>query len=216
MINITTTKHIAIDSADHIHPWGCVNDNNSNSNYLNSVKTYFNNRPINVLDLGCAGGQIIVDHHNLDDFSVGLEGSSNVLQGAGKHNWEQYYNKNLFLCDITESFTCLHDSGKTINFDYIQMWEVLEHIPEHQLPILLKNIDNHLTKDGLFCGCIATYVCPSGTHVSIFNKDKWKQIFKDNGFEMAEYIFKTLPRQDLLPHLTSNYPNGFVFTAKKL
>ena len=216
MTKIITNKPIAVDSLDHKHPYGVINDNNSAFQYIMEVKNYFKNNKISVLDLGCAGGQIIVDHHNLDDFAVGLEGSSNVLQGAGKHNWEQYYNKNLFLCDITEPFTCLQDSNETINFDYIQMWEVLEHIPENKLSILLKNIANHLSNDGLFCGSIATYVCPSGTHVSIFNKDKWKQIFKDNGFEMTEYIFKTLPRQDLLPHLTPNYRNGFVFTARKI
>jgi len=121
MTKIITNKPIAVDSLDHKHPYGVINDNNSAFQYIMEVKNYFKNNKISVLDLGCAGGQIIVDHHNLDDFAVGL-----------------------------------------------------------------------------------------------FNKDKWKQIFKDNGFEMTEYIFKTLPRQDLLPHLIPNYRNGFVFTARKI
>jgi hypothetical protein len=125
MINVKTDKPIAIDSLDHKHPYGVINDNNSSSQYILEVKNYFKNNKISVLDLGCAGGQIIVDHHNLDDLSVGLEGSSNVLNGAGKHNWEQYHNKNLFLCDITEPFTCLHDSGEIVNFGYRKSANIL-------------------------------------------------------------------------------------------
>jgi len=206
MIDITTTKHIAIDSADHIHPWGCVNDNNSNSNYLNSVKTYFNNRPINVLDLGCAGGQIIVDHLASGDLAVGLEGSSNVLNGAGKHNWEQYYNKNLFLCDITEPFTCLSDNTPIL-FDIIQMWEVLEHISEDKLDTLFKNIFEHLKDDGIFLGSISQQV-DNLHHVSVFSKEKWNEIFIQNNFNLNDYVLNIFPRSIGNP--------GFGFTARKI
>jgi cyclopropane fatty-acyl-phospholipid synthase-like methyltransferase len=88
------------------------------------------------------------------------------------------------------------------------MWEVLEHIPEEKLNTLLFNIKNHLKDDGLFCGSIATHVCPSGTHVSIFPKQKWIEIFYKNGFKLENYIFNTLPR----PVSEGNL--GFVFTAK--
>lgn len=207
MIKVTTNKNIAYDSLDHMYPFGVVRDNNSSEYYVNEVKNHFNGDKISVMDLGCAGGQIIVDHHLLGDLSVGLEGSSNVFSGVGKENWEKLFNKNLFLCDITEPFDISVDES-TVSFDYIQMWEVLEHIPENKLEVLLANIKKHLKKNGIFCGSIATYVCPSGTHVSIFSKQKWIQIFKDNGFEMGEYIFEYLPRS------VSHGDEGFVFTAK--
>ncbi len=208
MITLTTNKNIAIDSLDHLYPFGVIRDNNSNSEYISEVKKYFNKK-IKVMDLGCAGGQIIIDHLLSDDIAVGLEGSSNVFRGAGSHNWQNYFNKNLFLCDITEPFDVKIDDKKEL-FDYIQMWEVLEHIPENKLSTLFLNIKQHLDKNGIFCGSIATHICPSGTHVSIFPKEKWQEIFKNNGLSLKEFIFKSLPR----PVSEGNL--GFVFTAQIL
>jgi 2-polyprenyl-3-methyl-5-hydroxy-6-metoxy-1,4-benzoquinol methylase len=208
LIKIITNKNIAIDSLDHKHPFGCIRDNNSSSFYISEVKQYFGNGKIKVMDLGCAGGQIIIDHNSLGDIAVGLEGSTHVFRGTGRHNWENYFNQNLFLCDITENFKCTIEDSELI-FDYIQMWEVLEHIPHDKLSTLLQNISNHLTKDGLFCGSVATHVCPSGTHVSIFTKNEWEKIFDDNGFVLDEYKFTSLPRP------VSEGDLGFVFTAQK-
>jgi 2-polyprenyl-3-methyl-5-hydroxy-6-metoxy-1,4-benzoquinol methylase len=205
MINIITNKHIAADSADHTHPHGCVNDNNGTQQYLNSIKKYFNNKQINVLDLGCAGGQIIINHLEVGDFAVGLEGSSNVFNGAGKHNWEKYYNKNLFLCDITEPFTCLSDNVPIL-FDVIQMWEVLEHISEDKIDTLFKNIFTHLKDDGIFLGSISQQV-DNLHHVSIFSKEKWNEIFIKNKFNLNDYVLDVYPRSIGNP--------GFSFTAKK-
>ena len=209
MITVKTNKSIALDSLDHLYPFGVVRDNNSKIEYIREVKQYFNDKKINVMDLGCAGGQIIVDHHLLGDLAVGLEGSSNVFMGAGKTNWNVLFNKNLFLCDITEAFD-IDFNNNLILFDYIQMWEVLEHIPENKLSVLFANINKHLKQGGMFCGSIATYVCPSGTHVSIFPKEKWIQLFKDNGLQLKDYVFKNLPRP------VSEGDLGFVFTATKL
>lgn len=209
MITVKTSKSIASDSLDHLYPFGVVRDNNSNINYIKEVKTYFNNEKINVLDLGCAGGQIVVDHYLLGDLSVGLEGSSNVFRGVGKTNWDILFNKNLFLCDVTEPFD-IEFENQPIKFDYIQMWEVLEHIPEDKLSALFANIKKHIKQNGLFSGSVATHVCPSGTHVSIFPKTKWIELFKENGFSMDEYKFTNLPRP------VSEGDLGFVFTAKLL
>lgn len=208
MITVKTNNQIAIDSADHQHPLGCVADNNSNLSYIDEVKKYFQNKQLNVLDLGCSGGQIIMDHLQLGDFAMGLEGSSNVLNGAGKQNWDQYHNKNLFLCDITEPFECLNNEVKVV-FDCIQMWEVLEHIPYAKLPQLFKNITSHLKQDGLFIGSIATCEDPP-RHVSIFPKHIWQEIFKQNGLDMVDYMFTYFPRS------VHSGVNGFVFCAKKL
>jgi len=206
MTTIITNKPIAVDSLDHKHPYGVINDNNSAFQYIMEVKNYFKNNKISVLDLGCAGGQIIVDHHNLDDFAVGLEGSSNVLNGAGKHNWEQYYNKNLFLCDITEPFTCLSDNTPIL-FDIIQMWEVLEHISEDKLDTLFKNIFEHLKDDGIFLGSISQQV-DNLHHVSVFSKEKWNEIFIQNNFNLNDYVLNIFPRSIGNP--------GFGFTARKI
>jgi 2-polyprenyl-3-methyl-5-hydroxy-6-metoxy-1,4-benzoquinol methylase len=208
MFTVKTNNPIALESADHQYPLGCIADNNSDTNYMLEIKNYFNNNPIKTLDLGCAGGQIVVDHLQLGDIAIGIEGSSNVLNGAGKHNWEKYYNKNLFLCDITQPFECISNQENII-FDCIQMWEVLEHIPFIKIEQVLKNISTHLKNDGIFIGSIAMCEDPP-RHVSIFNKETWVTIFKNNGFEMQNYCFTFLPRP------VHSGDNGFVFTAKKL
>lgn len=208
MIKLQTKKQIAIDSLDHKHPFGCIRDNNSSIMYITTVKNYFNNKKINVLDLGCAGGQIIVDHTVLGDLAVGLEGSSHALTGAGKHNWDQYKDKNLFLCDITEPYTLTDNDDNILQFDYIQMWEVLEHIPENKLTVLFENIKKHLKPNGIFAGSVATYHCISGTHVSVFSKNKWESIFGNNKMTMEDYYFDFVPR----PVSTGN--DGFLFCAK--
>ena len=208
MISVITNKSVAFDSPDHIEPMGTVADNNSDILYILEIKKYFNNKNINILDLGCSGGQIVIDHILQKDLAIGLEGSSHVLQGAGKHNWEQYYNKNLFLCDITEPFFC-KDNDNKIMFDCIQMWEVLEHIPESKFTNLFTNIKNHIKPEGIFVGSVAMVPDPP-RHVSLFSKERWIEIFKEHGFNLKEYSFEHLPRS------VHSENNGFVFKAELL
>jgi|694.fasta_scaffold04533_21 2-polyprenyl-3-methyl-5-hydroxy-6-metoxy-1,4-benzoquinol methylase len=196
MLTVQTDFPIAEDSLDHINPYGCVRDNTTNPEYLKEVKNYFNNKQLKVLDIGCAGGQLIIDHFSSGDIAIGLEGSSHALSGAGKNNWNIYKNKNLFLCDAAKPYK-IQINDKQIKFDYIQSWEVLEHISEDKLGIFLTNIKNHLEKDGLFCGSIAKTQCSSGNHVSLFSLEKWIEIFKQNGLSFFEYRFKTFLRNDV-------------------
>lgn len=197
MIKLETKNPIAYHSADHKFPQGSISDNNTNSNYIAEIKSYFNNQKINIMDLGCSGGQIVIDHHNLGDISVGLEGSDTVLQNSlGSYNWSNFHNKNLFLCDITEDFRVTDENGEIILFDVIQMWDVLEHIPEDRIKALFDNINKHLKKDGIFIGQISQQVDPI-RHVSNFSWEKWKSIFLENGFKMDDYSFRYTPRPRL-------------------
>jgi 2-polyprenyl-3-methyl-5-hydroxy-6-metoxy-1,4-benzoquinol methylase len=216
MIKLITNHPIAVESADHKTPQGAINDNNTDLAYINEVRNYLNTNNISILDLGCAGGQIVIDHKNLGDIAVGLEGSSNVLKGRGSHNWNNHHNKNLFLCDITENFEIQDDSEKILRFDIIQMWDVLEHIPEDKMSILFSNIKKHLKHNGHFIGQISQQIDPI-LHISVFSYEKWKDIFNKNDFSLEDYIFQNTPR----PRLTlgaidgdGNIQSGFPFTAK--
>ena len=92
-------------------------------------------------------------------------------------------------------------------FDCIQMWEVLEHIPESKFKNLFTNIKNHINPEGIFVGSVAMVPDPP-RHVSLFSKNRWIEIFKENGFDLKEYVFEHLPRS------IHGEGNGFVFTAK--
>jgi 2-polyprenyl-3-methyl-5-hydroxy-6-metoxy-1,4-benzoquinol methylase len=196
MITIKTKYPVAYDSKDHINPYGCVQDNNTNNNYIDEIKNYFKNKQLKILDIGCAGGQLMIDHHNKGDLAVGLEGSSNAINGKGKNNWYEFKDKILFLCDASRPYSIELNKQK-IKFDFIQSWEVIEHIPGDRLNIFFTNIKNHLDYNGLFCGSIATTPCSSGNHVSLLPLEDWVKKFKENGLEMKTYIFKNTLRDDV-------------------
>jgi len=205
MITVNTDYPIAIDSLDHINPYGCVQDSNTNYDYIDEIKNHFTNKQLKVLDIGCAGGQLMVDHHNKGDIAVGLEGSSNALNGKGKDNWIIFKDNVLFLCDASRPYS-IQLNDDTIKFDYIQSWEVIEHIPGERLDTFFTNIKNHLDDNGLFCGSIATTRCSSGNHVSLLPLNGWIEKFKKNGLQMNEYIFKNTLRNDV--------DSCILFTAK--
>lgn len=196
MITLKTDYPLAFDSLDHLNPYGCVQDSNTNKEYIAEVKCYFNNNTIKLLDIGCAGGQLMIDHHLIGDLAVGLEGSSHAIYGKGKENWNKYQNKVLFLCDAARPYEIYQDKN-LVKFDYIQSWEVIEHIPGDRLDTFFTNIKNHLNDSGLFCGSIATTPCSSGNHVSLLPLNGWIEKFKKNGLEMNPYIFKNTLRNDV-------------------
>jgi SAM-dependent methyltransferase len=209
-IRVETKKEISIDSPDHLCPVGCVNDNYSSLGLVGEVTDYFGGKQISVLDLGCAGGQFIAHFIGQDDIGIGLEGSSNVLNGSGKSNWKKYYNSNLFLCDITEEYQ-IYQNDIPLKFDYIHSEEVFEHISEDKIDIMLSQIKKHLKDDGICSFGISmvddirivdeiTYKL----HQSVFPAEWWKNKLIENGFKIMNggkndenhfgYIFKNKVR----------------------
>ena len=189
---IETNKIVAIDSPDHLCPVGCINDNYSSPHLINEVLEYFDNKKISVLDLGCAGGQFVVDFINRGNLGVGLEGSSNALNGAGKRNWREHQNKNLFLCDITEEYQLFFNESP-VKFDYIHSEEVFEHIHESKIDIMLSQIKKHL-KEGGICSFGISLVEDTRNvngveyklHQSVFPATWWKKKLEENGFKILK------------------------------
>lgn len=192
-ITLKTNFPGATDSPDHLCPVGAINDNFSSNLLINEIINYFgNDKKINMLDLGCAGGQFVVDFINSGNNAVGLEGSFNVLSGSGKSNWEIYLNKNLFLCDICKEYQ-LYDKNVPLKFDVIHSEEVFEHIHEKDIDMLLENVKRHLKDDGICVLGISlspdmqekdgvTYIL----HQSVFPPEWWKDKLEKNGFKILE------------------------------
>lgn len=212
VITLETNFCGALDSPDHLCPHGCVRDNFSSFGLISEVKNYFNNEQIIMIDLGCAGGQLVTDFISNGDIGVGLEGSSHTLDGIGKENWKNFYNKNLFLCDISEDYQ-LYLNGEPLLADFIHSEEVFEHISEEKLDVLLKNIRKHLKPNGICSFGIGltpdiqerdgkTY----NLHQSVFPAIWWKEKIESNGFEILDdgrndenhfgYIFSNTVRWD--------------------
>jgi SAM-dependent methyltransferase len=101
MISLITNYPIAYDSPDHIFPWGTMRDNSSSSDFIEEMEKHFSKQPIKMMDLGCSGGQLVVDFHNRGHLAVGLEGSDYSVK-IQRANWPEWYNKILFTCDLTK------------------------------------------------------------------------------------------------------------------
>ena len=68
MITLKTNHPIAYDSPDHVFPWGTMRDNSTNSGFIDETLDYWKQRgkgTINFLDLGCSGGQLVIDYINI-------------------------------------------------------------------------------------------------------------------------------------------------------
>jgi len=191
MIKINTLKPIALDSPDHLYPLGTAVDNHTSEGFINEVEQYFENKtPLKILDLGCSGGQMIVDFAKRNHFAIGLEGSNYSIIHQ-RPNWPEYHEKNLFTCDISEPFT-IEKNSELILFDVITAWEVLEHIHPDKLEQTLKNIYNHLETSGLFCATISTIEeVPGGPvlHQSVFPKQYWIDNYLSKYFIIKDYFF---------------------------
>ena len=188
MITIEPFNKIAELSPDHICPVGCINDNFTSYGLINEVLNYFNNAPISMVDLGCAGGQFVADFISRGCTGIGLEGSSHALFGAGNHNWKKYFNKNLFLCDLTAPFQ-LYQDGQPLLLDFIHSSEVLEHIHETQLDTVFENVKKHLKPTGICCfqiSLVDDIRIVDGEqiilHQSVFPAEWWKEKLESHGF----------------------------------
>ena len=202
MITLNTNHPIAYDSPDHICPWGTKRDNFTSEDFINETLNFHTQRgkdKINFLDLGCSGGQLVIDYINKGHLGVGLEGSDYSALN-GRANWPKYHNKNLFTCDVTKKYELFENDTK-LNFDIITAWEVIEHIkPEDQKPFF-KHINDNLNSGGVFCGSISTreeVINGHSLHQTVWDEHVWYKnfpdILKDTTLNLYQYPFKNKVR----------------------
>lgn len=176
MIKVITNNALACDSEDYLYPWG-TKENNTSAVFIKDVEKYFNDKPIKFLDLGCAGGQLVIDFKKNGHLAVGLEGCDWCLNN-GNENWANHFNDQLFLCDISKQFSIVDDTdNEKILFDCITAWDVVEHIAPENLDCFFNNILTHLSPSGVFIATIAYHediVEKHKLHQSVFSPYTWK------------------------------------------
>lgn len=180
-VTVIAEKPIAVDSPDHICPVGAKNDNTTNTWYIEEVMEYLNreNLGTNVMDIGCAGGQLAVDFSHRGCFSIGIEGSSYPVDNK-RENWKNYHKTILHTADVTKPYY-VQKSGEKVLFDLISAWEVVEHIHPNDLDAFFDNVLSNLKPNGIFVASINTSedvrVLPDGStiqiHQSVFSKETW-------------------------------------------
>lgn len=185
-MNVITDFPIAYESFDHIEPKGTANDNTHGSIFVERVEQIADGRKINFADLGCSGGGLVKDFLDRGHNAIGIEGSDYSLKNK-RAEWATIPD-NLFTADITKPFFIVEE-GITGLCDVMSAWDVLEHIHEVDLGVLITNIRNNLKTNGLFVATVATFP-DHPHHVTLKEKDWWLDIFKKyNMIDTGEEYF---------------------------
>jgi len=232
VIKLETNNKVAVHSDDHKHPEGIYYDNNMNPQFVKEVENYFNNKQLDFLDLGCAGGELVSHMFDRNHNSVGLEGSDHCLnvrpemvkevgfEPLGHKNWKKHGNKVLFTCDITKEYQLYKDNLPT-QFDIITCFDVMEHFNPDEVETFLKQTHKHIKDDGLFV--VQIHLGPSGRHTSslntpenlnyhksVFSKQKWIEMIA-RYFNQIDYPFTCHNRS----HIYGFDPFGYLIYAGK-
>ncbi len=186
-MSVTTLTPIARESADHRHPVGAINDNYANEAFVNKLfKMYPSIQSF--LDIGCAGGQLVINLVKKGIIAIGVEGSSTVLLGNGRENWMKNFGKSLFFADITKPFA-IQKEGEQYFFDLIHAEEVFEHLSVQEAKDTIANIKRVMTVSSiLLLGISAREDCRMTRndklvilHKTVKPAEWWVGFFRDNG-----------------------------------
>jgi SAM-dependent methyltransferase len=191
---VKTNHRVAFESPDHLAPKGTAENNSTNKKFVlhmdERVRRELNApvEPLNFLDLGCSGGQLVADFLKLKWRGVGLEGSDYSLKFR-RANWATLANKNLFTCDITKPYQVTLD-GQPAQFHLITAWEVMEHIATPDLDKVFTQIRKHLAPGGYF---IASTTETSDIHNGLeLHQTQWTnaqwRAFVEKTYPDLEYV----------------------------
>lgn len=202
-IIIHTNHPIATASPDHTHPHGTMQDNSTSPEFISEVEVYFDTMPLSVLDLGCAGGQLVADFRARGHEAYGIEGSDYSIVHA-RANWPALHNIALFTADLAKPLRITNADGSMKRFDLITAWEVIEHFRPAQLLQFFENVTRHLKFNGIFVGSVSTNSCEiHGVqyHQSIHSELVWREVtlpkaLIGTGFGLVPYPFVNKVRDD--------------------
>ena len=181
-------KPLALDSPDHIFPWGTKECNFRNRLFNRKMEALLGPRPLRILDLGCAGGGFVKSCLDSGHAAIGVEGSD-YSQRIQRAEWATI-PQNLCTGDITAPFTVdevddLSGVRSPARFDVVTAWEVIEHIRTADLPAVCRNVAAHLAEDGVWIMSISPIQDIKGgyaLHQTVQPRDWWLKFFSSQGF----------------------------------
>lgn len=220
---LETAKPVAEESVDHRFPHGTARDCTRWPRFVFACERIFGPK-LSFLDLGCAGGGLVLDFVLRGHDALGLEGSDYSLLRQ-RAEWRTLPHR-LMTCDIAAPFKIWRASGAEMQFDVISAWDVMEHIPEPALPVLFENVRKHLSPRGIFTGTVSTRparVAPDGTnyHATVRPKAWWEEAFAQAGLAPCRpepFLFEDYPRgngNNFPANFLENPETGFHFALSK-
>lgn len=187
--SVSTSHPVAVDSLDHLHPFGTATDNNYCDAFCQRLCDLLQfTCPPAVLDIGCAGGRMVADMWRQGWDAIGIEGSD-YCRKHGNHEWPELDGVCLFTADATKPYQVKRiseDGCFPAKFNVITAWEVLEHITEDDLTTFLFDVKHHLLWSGYFICSIASFPSPhDGVDLHRTQKppDWWQKRLEVAGFK---------------------------------
>lgn len=206
MYTIKTEYPVALESLDHLYPLGTRLDNSTSVAFIEEMEQFFDGKKINFLDIGCAGGQLVLDMHARKHKAIGIEGSDYSLINK-RAGWTDHANELLFTCDATKLYDILED-GQPMMFDCITAWEVLEHIAQKDMTTFFGQIKKHLKPGGIFLASVSMHD-KDIQHVTVSSEKIWREDILPKYFKgVYPYPLNTWMRDDVKE-------NSFVFMGVK-
>jgi len=223
--SLETSFPVAERSCDHLFPRETAQENMRAPRFVAGCESLFN-EPVRLLDLGTAGGGLVLDFILGGHIAIGLEGSD-YSQKKQRAEWRTLPDQ-LFTCDITHPFTVWNEETirKRASFNIVTAWSLLDRINKKDLPTVFANIRNHLDDNGLLMGSVAfvpSARTPDGSSYRKIVEDKqwWLELLRFEQFEVLhEHPFDPAiyPRDNGASSIgTENFidnpERGLIFTA---
>lgn len=193
-IKLVSNHEYCESSPDYQSPIGATHDDHTSLDYIKDLESYFKNRKIKYLELGCAGGRIVMDLLKRGHHAFGIEGTPYPRQ-IGRRAWKKYYQTNLFNCDLSKPFHIYDRNNNVMQFDVISHWEFIEHLPPSCLPYFISKLYTLLSPSGIICCGISSSYSPPH-HQSQFSKEEWIGNYFRYLFNAQDYFFKHKLRTD--------------------
>ena len=212
-MKIQTDFLYCYSSPDYFDPIGAINDDTTNIEYIEAIERHFDFKELTTLELGCAGGRIVMDLAERGHDAYGIEGTPYPLQ-LGRPAWRQYYNSRLFTCDLSMPFQLLNENDEEMKFDVISHWEFLEHLPPICLNYFHARLYTHLKDDGvIFCAFSPwgptlnrdrfsdddprkTHALEVQHHQSCYWREEWEELCWSKFFYCHDYSLEAKLRID--------------------
>ncbi|NBY56198.1 MAG: methyltransferase domain-containing protein [Betaproteobacteria bacterium] len=193
-INISAVKPVAIDSPDHIVPWGTARDNSTHLGFNAKLLHWIPKAYLSVLDIGCSGGGFVRSMVNEGVFAVGVEGSD-YSKLRKRAEWDTIPDR-LFTADATAPFQLdfAEKDGSNLQplqFSVITAWEMIEHVREEDLQTVFSNIDKHLIKNGVVVMSISPnddFIEGVNLHQCVHEKSWWIDKLRSLGWENHDFL----------------------------